>query len=123
MAEAGLLAPGAVHAVLTAAGQPSVAQAAGGSHGTRDRPAGLSDRECEVLGLLARGRATMQVARRLGISPKTCGHHIPRLSARPVCPPGPTRPCSRWNMDWCASIRHSPLDGAHAYQICQCLWD
>jgi DNA-binding NarL/FixJ family response regulator len=43
------------------------------------RPAGLSERECEVLGLLARGLATKQVARRLGISPKTCDHHIQRL--------------------------------------------
>jgi DNA-binding NarL/FixJ family response regulator len=100
-AEAGLLAPDAVHAVLTAAGQvpagqvladqpagpvadrtpgqPPAAQAAGGSQVTRERPAGLSERECEVLGLLARGLATKQVARRLGISPKTCDHHIQRL--------------------------------------------
>jgi DNA-binding NarL/FixJ family response regulator len=47
--------------------------------GRRPRPAGLSERECEVLGLLARGLATKQVARRLGISPKTCDHHIQRL--------------------------------------------
>src|SRR5580693_85518 len=45
----------------------------------RHRPAGLSERECEVLGLLATGLATKQVARRLGISPKTCDHHIQRL--------------------------------------------
>ena len=43
------------------------------------RPAGLSERECEVLGLIARGMATKQVARQLGISPKTCDHHIQRL--------------------------------------------
>jgi DNA-binding CsgD family transcriptional regulator len=95
-AEAGLLAPDAVDAVLTAAGQsrapaaqpagpgqaagqPLAGQAAGGSQVTSDRPAGLSERECEVLGLLARGLATKQVARRLGISPKTCDHHIQRL--------------------------------------------
>ncbi|HWN00734.1 MAG TPA: HD domain-containing phosphohydrolase, partial [Streptosporangiaceae bacterium] len=135
-AEAGLLAPDAVHAVLTAAGQPRApvaqpgeeparprgreepagprgregpagprgheepaggpvarrqaaehqtaaqplaGQAAGASRVTRDRPAGLSERECEVLRLLARGLATKQVARRLGISPKTCDHHIQRL--------------------------------------------
>lgn len=101
-AEAGLLAPDAVDAVLTAAGQsrepaqagqaagPPLAgqplagqvaagQAAGGRQVTSDRPAGLSERECEVLGLLARGLATKQVARRLGISPKTCDHHIQRL--------------------------------------------
>jgi DNA-binding CsgD family transcriptional regulator len=69
-AEAGRLAPEAVKAVLAAAGQP---------HRPAPRPAGLSERECEVLGLIARGMATKQVARRLGISPKTCDHHIQRL--------------------------------------------
>jgi DNA-binding CsgD family transcriptional regulator len=78
-AEAGLLAPDAVHAVLTAAGEPLAGQPAGAGRVTGDRPAGLSERECEVLGLLARGLATKQVARRLGISPKTCDHHIQRL--------------------------------------------
>jgi HD-GYP domain-containing protein (c-di-GMP phosphodiesterase class II) len=61
------LAPNAVNAVLAAAGQP------------RDpvpRPVGLSERECEVLTLLACGMATKQIARQLGISPKTCDHHI-----------------------------------------------
>jgi len=69
-AQEGRLAPDAVNAVLTAAGQ--------GRRPVR-RPAGLSERECEVLGLIARGLATKQVARRLGISPKTCDHHIQRL--------------------------------------------
>jgi len=40
------------------------------------RPAGLSDREAEVFGLLARGLVTKQVARRLGISVKTVDQHI-----------------------------------------------
>jgi DNA-binding CsgD family transcriptional regulator len=104
-ADAGRLAADAVHAVLTAAGQPKPRPAAGAAAGrpppgyqpaavqpsgrpptgpaghraTAPRPAGLSERECEVLGLLARGLATKQVARRLGISPKTCDHHIQRL--------------------------------------------
>jgi HD-GYP domain-containing protein (c-di-GMP phosphodiesterase class II)/DNA-binding CsgD family transcriptional regulator len=104
-ADAGRLAPDAVHAVLTAAGQPQPRPATGaaaerltpgnqpaapqpsgrqptgpaGHRTTAARPAGLSERECEVLGLLARGLATKQVARRLGISPKTCDHHIQRL--------------------------------------------
>jgi len=69
-AEAGRLMPEAVNAVLAAAGQPRQPVR---------RPAGLSERECEVLGLLARGMATKQVARQLGISPKTCDHHIQRL--------------------------------------------
>jgi DNA-binding CsgD family transcriptional regulator len=98
-AAAGRLEADAVRAVLTAAGQPhppaaerppAAPRPAGSSpaahrstgpagHGPAPRPAGLSERECEVLGLLARGLATKQVARRLGISPKTCDHHIQRL--------------------------------------------
>lgn len=93
-AAAGRLAPEAVHAVLAAAGQPLPGRPAGTAAARRPparqaaprpagaaghRPAGLSERECEVLGLLARGLATKQVARRLGISPKTCDHHIQRL--------------------------------------------
>jgi HD-GYP domain-containing protein (c-di-GMP phosphodiesterase class II) len=69
-AEAGRLAPEAVTAVLTAAGQPRPPV---------PRPGGLSGRECEVLVLLARGLATKQAARQLGISAKTCDHHIQRL--------------------------------------------
>ena len=69
-AQAGRLPHEAVQAVLTAAGQP---------RRPVPRPAGLSERECEVLGLIARGMATKQVARQLGISPKTCDHHIQRM--------------------------------------------
>ena len=69
-AKTGRLAPEAVNAVLIAAGEP---------RRPVHRPGGLSERECEVLGLLARGLATKQVARRLDISPKTCDHHIQRL--------------------------------------------
>jgi HD-GYP domain-containing protein (c-di-GMP phosphodiesterase class II) len=69
-AQAGRLPHEAVQAVLAAAGQPPRPV---------PRPAGLSERECEVLGLIARGMSTKQVARQLGISPKTCDHHIQRL--------------------------------------------
>jgi response regulator RpfG family c-di-GMP phosphodiesterase/DNA-binding CsgD family transcriptional regulator len=59
--------PGAVDAVLKAAGiatRPA-------------RPAGvLTAREAEVLGLLAKGLATKQVADSLSISPKTADNHI-----------------------------------------------
>ena len=57
-------------AVLAAAGQPRP---------PARWPGGLSSREREVLGLLARGMATKQAARQLGISVKTCDHHIQRL--------------------------------------------
>jgi HD-GYP domain-containing protein (c-di-GMP phosphodiesterase class II)/DNA-binding CsgD family transcriptional regulator len=70
---AGKFPPEAVSAVLAAAGMPVP---------TAPRPAGLSERECEVLSLVARGLATKQVARRLGISPKTCDHHIQSLYAK-----------------------------------------
>ena len=57
----------AVAAVLEAAGQP-VARV--------ERPCGLTEREAEVIGLLARGLQTKQVARALGISAKTADRHI-----------------------------------------------
>lgn len=41
-----------------------------------ERPAGLTEREVEVIGLLARGLQTKQVARALGISVKTADRHI-----------------------------------------------
>jgi HD-GYP domain-containing protein (c-di-GMP phosphodiesterase class II) len=66
-ASAGRLDPEAVTAILEAAGQrvPRI-----------ERPAGLTEREAEVLGLLAHGFQTKQVARALGISVKTADHHV-----------------------------------------------
>jgi HD-GYP domain-containing protein (c-di-GMP phosphodiesterase class II) len=66
--EAGL-DPDAVACVLAAAGQRT-APAPGGW------PAGLTDREVEVLRLIARGRSNRDVAGRLVISPKTVGRHV-----------------------------------------------
>ncbi len=71
--EADRLPPEAVDAVLTAAKQPRP---------PLRRPAGLSGRECDVLSLLAQGLTTKQAAHRLGISPKTCDHHIQRLYSK-----------------------------------------
>jgi HD-GYP domain-containing protein (c-di-GMP phosphodiesterase class II) len=56
-----------VAAVIEAAGQPAPQV---------ERPAGLTEREAEVVGLLARGLQTKQVARRLGIAVKTADRHI-----------------------------------------------
>ena len=58
---------GAVAAVLEAAGHaaPRV-----------ERPAGLTEREAEVIALLARGHQTKQVAGALGISVKTADRHV-----------------------------------------------
>ncbi|HYN51392.1 MAG TPA: HD domain-containing phosphohydrolase [Thermoleophilaceae bacterium] len=64
---AGLFDADAVAAVLEAAGQPVR---------RIERPAGLTEREAEVITLLARGLQTKQIARVLGISVKTADRHI-----------------------------------------------
>jgi HD-GYP domain-containing protein (c-di-GMP phosphodiesterase class II) len=66
-ASAGRLDPAAVAAVIEAAGQRAP---------RLERPAGLTDREAEVVALLARGLQTKQVAQALGISVKTADRHI-----------------------------------------------
>jgi HD-GYP domain-containing protein (c-di-GMP phosphodiesterase class II) len=70
-ARAGRLAGDAVDAVLAVAGQRRGRGGAG--------PAGLTAREIEVLTLIARGASNRQVARALGITPKTAGTHIERI--------------------------------------------
>ena len=66
-AKAGRQDPGMVAAVLEAAGQPSLPV---------ERPAGLTEREVEIVGLLAQGLQTKQMARALDISVKTADRHI-----------------------------------------------
>jgi DNA-binding NarL/FixJ family response regulator len=39
-------------------------------------PRGLTNREVEVLRLLARGRTNKEIASALGISPRTAQHHV-----------------------------------------------
>ncbi len=68
LAERGALCPRAVDAVLGSAD--------GGGRRTRASfPAGLSDREVEVLRLVARGLTDKEVASKLGISHRTVHHH------------------------------------------------
>jgi HD-GYP domain-containing protein (c-di-GMP phosphodiesterase class II) len=69
-AERGLLDPDVVEAVLAAAG-----------HARRriERPHGLSDREVDVLRLVARGLTNKEVANKLGLSNKTVGNHLQSL--------------------------------------------
>jgi HD-GYP domain-containing protein (c-di-GMP phosphodiesterase class II) len=72
-ARAGRLAPDAVSAVLEAAGQPTPRLA---------RPAGLTEREVEVVAMLARGLQTKQIAHALGISVKTADRHVQNAYAK-----------------------------------------
>jgi HD-GYP domain-containing protein (c-di-GMP phosphodiesterase class II) len=74
-AQAGRLDAAAVEAVLAAAGQAS------------DRvrpplPAGLTEREAQVLGLIARGLTNKQVAEQLGSAPKTVGNQVQSAYAK-----------------------------------------
>jgi HD-GYP domain-containing protein (c-di-GMP phosphodiesterase class II) len=71
-ARAGRLDRDAVEAVLAAAGQPADA-------GKRTYPAGLTDREVEVVRLLARGLTNKEIANALDISVKTAGHHVQHI--------------------------------------------
>jgi HD-GYP domain-containing protein (c-di-GMP phosphodiesterase class II) len=68
-AEQGRLDPEAVDAVLAAAGHQVRAR-------PRELPAGLTERELEVLLVLMRGASNQQIATDLGISAKTVGHHV-----------------------------------------------
>lgn len=43
------------------------------------RSLGLTDRECEILGLLASGQSNKEIARSLGISPNTVKTHVARI--------------------------------------------
>jgi DNA-binding NarL/FixJ family response regulator len=74
-AEAGRFDHDATAAVLAEAGQ---------QFGARRRawPAGLSDRETEVLALIAEGLSNAEVAERLFISRRTAEHHAQHIYAK-----------------------------------------
>jgi putative nucleotidyltransferase with HDIG domain len=73
-AEKGHWAPEVVEALLRAAGHRSEPKRAG-----NHRPAGLTDREIEVLRLVAQGRSIREMAELLVLSPKTVDHHVQHI--------------------------------------------
>jgi HD-GYP domain-containing protein (c-di-GMP phosphodiesterase class II) len=73
--EAGRLDGDAARAVLAAAGETRAAVPA-------SRPAGLTEREVEVLRLVAAGRTARQIAAELVISVRTATHHTEHIYAK-----------------------------------------
>lgn len=71
-----VLADEAAEGRLDAEMTEAVIEAAGSPPREIERPAGLTQREAEVIGLVARGLQTKQVAHQLDISPKTADVHI-----------------------------------------------
>jgi DNA-binding NarL/FixJ family response regulator len=68
-----LLFPTALRRLVTAAGRPS---------SDRLRAAGLSDREAEVLGLMATGLSNAEIAARLYVSAETVKTHVGNVLAK-----------------------------------------
>jgi len=64
-----------IDALLRAAGHKPQAQ-------KRPLPAGLSEREVEVLGLAVRGLSNRQIAEELFLAPKTVGHHLENIYSK-----------------------------------------
>src|SRR6201995_60012 len=77
----------AVEAVLGAAGHRVTRR--------REGPAGLTQREIEVLKLLARGLPNRRIAQELVISPKTVANHVEHIYARSAPPLVLEPACSR----------------------------
>jgi len=75
MVRAGRLDKRSVDGVLESAGAPPLAVGQG-------HPAGLSDREVEVLRLIAQGRTSKEIATALVITEKTAGHHVEHIYAK-----------------------------------------
>ena len=75
---AGRLDGEAVNCVLQAAGHRTTPV-------RRERVAGLTEREIEVLRLLARGYSNRQMAQALGITEKTAGNHVVHIYEKIGC--------------------------------------
>jgi HD-GYP domain-containing protein (c-di-GMP phosphodiesterase class II) len=75
MVAAGALDKRAVDSVLEASGADPV-------EARQANPAGLTDREVEVLRLLARGHTNKEIAAALVVAEKTAGHHVEHIYAK-----------------------------------------
>jgi DNA-binding NarL/FixJ family response regulator len=75
MGRAGKLDGAVVKGLLEAVGPPAAPS-------KPELPAGLSEREAEVLSLAVRGLSNRQIADALVLSPKTVGHHIESIYSK-----------------------------------------
>jgi DNA-binding CsgD family transcriptional regulator len=75
MVRAGALEKRAVDALLEAAGAAPLELRQG-------HPAGLTEREVDVLRLVAQGRTNKEIAEALVITEKTAGHHVEHIYAK-----------------------------------------
>jgi DNA-binding NarL/FixJ family response regulator len=66
----------------TALREAGVAVPRGPSAATRGNPHSLTDREIEVLGLVATGMTDREIGAALHISAKTVGHHVSHVLAK-----------------------------------------
>jgi HD-GYP domain-containing protein (c-di-GMP phosphodiesterase class II) len=89
-ARVGRLDADAVSAVLAEAGHRV-------TRTRRQRPAGLSEREIEVLRLLTRGLSNRDMTESLFLSQDTIKHHIQHVYDKSGCPPALARRCSPWS--------------------------
>ena len=94
MVRTGALEKRTVDAVLEAAGAVALNVRQG-------HPAGLSDREVEVLRLIAQGRTSRQIAEALVITEKTAGHHVEHIYAK----------ARRLNPRWGRAVRDAARPG------------
>jgi len=85
MVRGGAIDPDAAEAVVRAADDPATggrARRSSGGRGHRSGPAGLTERQIEVLRLMAQGLPNRGIARHLVISPRTAEHHVQDVYAK-----------------------------------------
>ena len=95
----------AVDAVLGAAGHRVPRR--------REGPAGLTQREGEVLVLLARGLSNKAIAAQLVVSPKTVGHHIEHIYRKIGCSTRAAASLFAMQTGLLPELEASPEDGAN----------
>jgi HD-GYP domain-containing protein (c-di-GMP phosphodiesterase class II) len=80
----------------------------------REGPAGLTQREVEVLVLLARGLSNKAIAAQLVVSPKTVGHHIEHIYRKIGCSTRAAASLFAMQHGLLPELKPTPEDGANA---------